>query len=203
MGPCRGRPDGAANWAILTLPYTEDAGLAKTYVSQQGTTALYVSSPQNAQFRATRRPVFLCPSDAYYNSQPYQPASSNSGAGPNWARGNYASNGSIVQPDLSLTIGGVTFTGNPPHAYPFLGPGSAGWAAAGYRGAMGINEASAMKDITDGAAHTCLLGEIRRGLLCGPPRHLGHGRCRLEPAVRALRQRRPRPELHSAAFRYF
>ena len=32
------------NWAILTLPYTEDAGLAKMYVSQQGTTALYVSS---------------------------------------------------------------------------------------------------------------------------------------------------------------
>ncbi len=159
-----------ANWAILTLPYTEDAGLAKMYVSQQGATVLYVSSAQNAQFRATKRPVFLCPSDAYYNSQPYQPAPSNSGAGPNWARGNYASNGSIVQPDISITIAGVAYTGNPPHAYPFLGPGSAGWSAPGYRGVMGINEASAMKDITDGAAHTCLLGEIRAGVCSVDPR---------------------------------
>ena len=101
--------------------------------------------------------MFLCPTDAFYNSKPYNPAASNSGAGPNWARGNYASNGSIIQPDVGQ--GG-----------DFLGPGSKGWSTPGFKGVMGINEASAMKDITDGTAHTCLLGEIRAGVCSVDPR---------------------------------
>jgi prepilin-type N-terminal cleavage/methylation domain-containing protein/prepilin-type processing-associated H-X9-DG protein len=142
-----------ANWAILTLPYTEDSGLAKLYNMN---TYPIISSSQNAILRATKRPVFLCPSDAYYNSQPYMPAASNSGAGPNWARGNYAANGSITQVDLGQVA--------------LLGPHSKGWSTPGFRGVMGVSEACAIKDIIDGTAHTCLLGEIRAGVCSVDPR---------------------------------
>ncbi len=148
-----------ANWAILTLPYTEDSGLAKEYNMLKP-----VADTSNAVLRATKRPVFRCPSDAFYNSQPYQPSSSNSGAGPNWAHGNYAGNGSIIQPSEGLTIGGASVT------LPFLGPGSVGWKTPGFKGVMGISEASGSKDIIDGMAHTCLLGEVRAGVAPMDPR---------------------------------
>ena len=144
-----------ANWAILTLPYTEDSPLAKTY---NPSTKPYLSDPANATLRATKRPLFLCPSDAFYNSKLYQPSASNSGAGPNWARGNYGSNGAIIQPDIGQD--GVSF----------IGPRSKGWYTLGFRGVMGINEACAAKDITDGLAHTCLLGELRAGVASMDPR---------------------------------
>ena len=54
-----------ANWAILTLPYTEDSGLAKMY----NMTKPIVSTCERTPCCATKRPVFLCPSDAFYNSQ--------------------------------------------------------------------------------------------------------------------------------------
>ena len=111
---------------------------------------------QNGNLRAAKRPVFLCPSDAYYNSQPYYPAASNSGAGPNWARGNYAANGSITQVDLGQVA--------------LLGPHSKGWSTPGFRGVMGVSEACTIKDIIDGTAHTCLLGEIRAGVCSVDPR---------------------------------
>ena len=147
-----------ANWAILTMPYTEDAGLAKMY--DRGLHPLLTDTSgnsRNAVLRATRRPVFLCPSDAYYNSKLYEPASSAGNPGPDWARGNYASNGAIIQPDVGQG-------GN------FLGPRSVGWSTPGFKGVMGISEASAIKDITDGTAHTCLLGEIRAGVCSVDPR---------------------------------
>jgi prepilin-type processing-associated H-X9-DG protein len=144
-----------ANWAILTLPYTEDAWLAKTYDPIKYP---IISASQNAALRATKRPLFLCPSDALYNSKLYQPSSSNAGAGPNWARGNYGSNGAIIQPDIGQD--GVTF----------LGPASKGWYTPGFRGVMGVNEACTPKDIADGLAHTCLLGELRAGVATFDPR---------------------------------
>ena len=145
-----------ANWAILTLAFTEDAPLAKLYDNNTGANKI-ISSPANAILRATNRPVFLCPSDAGNNSKLYQPSGSNSGAGANWARGNYASNGSIIQVDIGQNSN-------------FLGPGSTGWSTPGFKGVMGVSEASAMKDITDGAAHTCLLGEVRAGVASMDPR---------------------------------
>jgi prepilin-type N-terminal cleavage/methylation domain-containing protein/prepilin-type processing-associated H-X9-DG protein len=143
-----------ANWAILTMPYTEDSSLYKSYDPSKYP---IISAAQNAVLRATKRPTFLCPSDANYNSKLYEPASSNSGAGPDWARGNYGSNGAIIQVDVGQ--GG-----------DFLGPGSKGWYTPGFRGVMSVNESCATKDITDGLAHTCMLGELRAGVATMDPR---------------------------------
>jgi prepilin-type N-terminal cleavage/methylation domain-containing protein/prepilin-type processing-associated H-X9-DG protein len=133
-----------ANWVISVLPYTENAALFKFYNRLKP-----VSDPTNAALRATRIPTMFCPSDAFYNSKPYMPIN-RFFEGTNWARGNYASNGSIEQ-----------FNGD---NVSFVGPGSQGWSLPWLRGVMGCNESSAMRQITDGAAHTCLLGEIRAGV---------------------------------------
>jgi prepilin-type N-terminal cleavage/methylation domain-containing protein/prepilin-type processing-associated H-X9-DG protein len=136
-----------ANWVIQILPYTENPQLAKIFYPLKP-----LSDPANAVLRATRIPTMLCPSDALNNSKPYMPVV-RSFEGANWARGNYAANGSLEQFELwgSSNIN-------------FVGPGSTGWAIPWLRGVMGVNESSAMRQITDGASHTCLLGEIRTGV---------------------------------------
>jgi prepilin-type processing-associated H-X9-DG protein len=100
----------------------------------------------------------LCPSDALNNSKPYMPAG-RAGEGPNWARGNYGANGSVEF--LYFANMGTNASGQP---ITFVGPGSTGWAQTWLRGVMGVNESSAMRQITDGASHTCLLGELRAGI---------------------------------------
>jgi prepilin-type N-terminal cleavage/methylation domain-containing protein len=136
-----------ANWVIRILPYTENPELAKIYNPLKS-----IFDASNASLRATRIPTMLCPSDATNNSKPYMPVA-RSYEGANWARGNYAANGSIEQ--FELWGDGASF---------LVGPGSPGWSIPWLRGVMGVNESSAMKDIPDGAAHTCLLGEIRAGI---------------------------------------
>jgi len=138
-----------ANWVVLVLPYTENSALLQMYDNKQ-----HLSQALNAPFRASRINTMLCPSDATNNSVPYMPGGSNSGAGTNWARGNYAGNGALPQ----------IFNA------PFIGPGSSGWAVPWARGVMGINESCANKDITDGTAHTILIGEIRAGVVAVDPR---------------------------------
>ena len=123
-----------------------------------------VSAPSNLALRSSPIPTMLCPSDAFFNSKPYNPVNrSNEGA--NWARGNYSSNGSIEQfhygtADKDSAV--MPSTGVNPS---FVGPGSTGWSVPWLRGVMGINESSASKDITDGLSHTCLLAEVRAGLV--------------------------------------
>jgi hypothetical protein len=129
------------------LPFTENPSLAKLFNNLKP-----VSDPSNASLRATSMPMMLCPSDAIYNSKPYMPVN-RSYEGANWARGNYAANGSIEQ----FWLWGNT-------AINFNGPRSTGWAIPWLRGVMGINEATAMRQIPDGAANTCLIGEIRAGV---------------------------------------
>ena len=136
-----------ANWVIQILPFTENPELAKIFNPLKP-----VSDPSNAALRATRIPTMLCPSDANYNSKPYMPIQ-RSYEGTNWARGNYAGNGSLEQFEL---WGNSTIN--------FNGPRSTGWSIPWLRGVMGINESSPMRLITDGASHTCLLGEIRAGI---------------------------------------
>lgn len=134
-----------ANWVISILPYTENPGLYKSYNPLKP-----VSDPANAALRAARIPTMLCPSDSFYNSKPYNPVN-RSFEGENWARGNYAANATLERFEKA----NVTF----------VGPGSPGWSIAWLRGVMGCNESSAMRQITDGAAHTCLLGEVRAGVV--------------------------------------
>jgi prepilin-type N-terminal cleavage/methylation domain-containing protein len=136
-----------ANWVIQILPFTENPGLAKMFYNLKP-----VSDPANAALRATRIPTMLCPSDVNYNSKPYMPVNRNY-EGANWARGNYAANGSIEQ---------FWLWGN--SNINFNGPRSTGWAIPWLRGVMGVNESSAMRQISDGAATTCLIGEIRAGV---------------------------------------
>lgn len=135
-----------ANWAVLILPYTENAALYKEVNIMKP-----ISDPSNAVVRATRIPTMLCPSDANYNSKPYMPVG-RAGLGPNWARGNYGANGSPYYLYFS------SFDTN------FLGPNSPGWSIPWLRGAMGISEASTISKITDGTSHTCLLAELRAGV---------------------------------------
>ena len=139
------------NWAVAILPYTENAGLYKMV-----NPLLPMSNAANAVVRGTRIPTMLCPSDANYNSKPYNPVD-RSPEGQNWARGNYAANGS-VEFLYYAAEGGDTCPN-------FVGPNSQGWSVPWLRGAMGINEASALRQITDGAAQTCLLAEVRAGVV--------------------------------------
>ncbi len=130
------------NWVIRILPFMEENALYKSF-----NIALPISDHSNAIARATPVHTMLCPSDAYYNSKPYNPVQ-RSGEGENWARGNYASNGSI----------------NFLNSANFVGPNSVYWALPYLRGAMGVNEACSSRSIPDGTAHTCLIGEVRAGV---------------------------------------
>jgi prepilin-type N-terminal cleavage/methylation domain-containing protein len=158
-----------ANWAILTLPYTENNALYKMFNLTKP-----ISDPSNALARATKYPTMLCPSDALYNSKPYMPVA-RAAEGENWARGNYAANGSVEF---------VEFSGM---GTSFVGPSSPGYAIPWIRGVMGINEGCTLQQIVDGQAHTCLLGEVRAGVCpvdrrgtwamaaCGASTLWGHG----------------------------
>jgi len=139
------------NWVISILPYTEDKGLVKMFNSKAP-----LSDSSNAALRKTSLPTFLCPSDAASNSKNYLPANDYLPAQQNWARGNYAGNGSIARYGQSVS---------------FFGPHSDGWTKHPWlRGVMGINESSTPQMITDGLSHTCLLGEIRAGVVPLDPR---------------------------------
>jgi prepilin-type N-terminal cleavage/methylation domain-containing protein/prepilin-type processing-associated H-X9-DG protein len=132
------------NWVIQILPRLELNELYDKFTLTQP-----ISASVNALARSTPVPTMLCPSDAIYNTKPYNPVG-RSAEGENWARGNYAANGSIEQ-----------FNGD---SVAFIGPRSEGWSIPWLRGVMGVNESSTMQEITDGAAHTCLLAEIRAGV---------------------------------------
>jgi prepilin-type N-terminal cleavage/methylation domain-containing protein len=132
------------NWIIRILPYLESNELSKAFNLNKP-----ISDASNARARATSLSTLLCPSDAVYNSKPYNPVNFSS-LGENWARGNYAGNSTLEQ-----------FNGD---AISFIGPGSPGWRQPWLRGAMGVNEASALRDLVDGASHVCLLAEIRTGV---------------------------------------
>src|SRR5262249_31008979 len=95
-----------ANWVIQILPYTENPELAKSYNRLRP-----ISDASNLTLRATHIPTMLCPSDWTNNSKPYMPVG-RSFEGANWARGNYAGNGSIEQFEL-WGSGGESFLVGP------------------------------------------------------------------------------------------
>jgi prepilin-type N-terminal cleavage/methylation domain-containing protein/prepilin-type processing-associated H-X9-DG protein len=141
------------NWVVQILPFTENSGLYKMV-----NLTMPMSDTSNAAVRATIVPTMLCPSDSFYNSKPYMPVQ-RAAEGENWARGNYAANGSVEY--LYFSGMGNAFNGAP---LSFVGPNSSGWSTPWLRGVMGVNEASALRQITDGAANTCMIGEVRAGV---------------------------------------
>ena len=149
------------NWVVLVLPYIEQDNLQKT---QTVSINLWVNNTNTnhawRNMRSTSIPTLLCPSDPF-TTVPY------SGAGGNWARGNYAANmgptGNGVHNGGSnnTTIGGVVLAGRGPFWHTTQRP----------------HLCAGIQKIQDGSSNTIMLGEVRAGIVATDPRGvwaLGH-----------------------------
>ncbi len=137
------------NWVMLILPCIEQSALLAAF-----NLAVPISNSANRDQRGTSLALLLCPSDAGKGVK-YAGAA---GEGDNWARGNYAANGS------GGTLG---------NAYPNVGvwsQTSPGWADRRLRGVMGPNLAVGIEEIRDGTTNTILIAEVRIGLNDKDPR---------------------------------
>ena len=139
---------GKDNWVIMILPHTEYNGLYKQINHLKP-----MSDLSNANARATLLPTMLCPSDQY-NRKPFNGRSGQNtvSMGDNWARGNYAANGSLGVLENN--------TGD----YSSGGLGTPGWQDQRVRGIMGSGCSLTPAKVVDGLSHTILLAEIRAGV---------------------------------------
>lgn len=139
------------NWAILTLPYSEEAAL---YNSVAASVAQYMSSGDSGwrTVRDKRIATFRCPSETASDA-PF------SGDGGGWARGNYAAN---CGPDF-VEVGKSVAATTP--LSPRSGPPQAGGYSTDEVAApvFGINSKFRIVEIADGTTKTILLDEIRIG----------------------------------------
>jgi prepilin-type N-terminal cleavage/methylation domain-containing protein/prepilin-type processing-associated H-X9-DG protein len=139
-------PNLAENWVILILSQVEQQNLQKSFDLTQP-----IPSTANATARATQISIMLCPSDPF-NQKACDVSAQNMGG--NWARGNYAANGSLGY----LGGGPVNGAGNGTK------PNSGGWTDHWLQGVMGANASLRIDDLHDGASNTILIGEIRAGV---------------------------------------
>ncbi len=155
------------NWVIRILPYMEFNSLYKEFDLSSNVDISSSSNAKNIAARARTVGTMLCPSDTY-NNKPYVPGSSRSGAYGTtpWARGNYAANSAIAYLNVSAGQGpdGID-------THFELGDGAPGWQKAWARGVMGCNVGAAPRQIPDGLSKTCLIGELRAGIV--PQDHRG------------------------------
>lgn len=142
-------PGFGPNWAILLLPYYEQANLygahetgIKNYLPSNGADQTW------RNIRNTRLNVFKCPSDFGHDTM----FALNGG---NWARGNYAANAGPGW--LNFTQRGESHTG---------GATGAPSAANNAGGPFGANYGARLAEVInqDGSSNTILLNEIRVGL---------------------------------------
>jgi prepilin-type N-terminal cleavage/methylation domain-containing protein/prepilin-type processing-associated H-X9-DG protein len=163
------------NWVILVLPFFEHNEIYNMIDH-----SLPICNAANAQARAIVIPEMLCPSDAAYNTKPFNSSTSQQvtdpngvpseawpGLGDNWARGNYGANGGL----------GFMIDGHSDQGWWGLtadnlagGPHSTGWYDPKIRGIMGCNCSLRAAQVTDGLSRTVLLGELRAGLTAYDPR---------------------------------
>ena len=142
------------NWVCLILPFLEQQGLFDS-IDQTA----HLSSPTNAHVRSQPLAVMRCPCDSN-STEPFNgSAAGKPEVGDGWARGNYAANGAL----------GCMQGKNRCHYWGPLpdccgGGGTPGWADDKLRGLMGANISVTMAQISDGASHTIMLGEIRAGV---------------------------------------
>lgn len=142
------------NWAILILPYLEEQSLQDSFTLETAAgLPVEISDPLNAQARATKIAVMLCPSDPN-GDIPFE--TSWSGDGP-WARGNYGIN--MIQ---SNNLYSMSSWNNKD------GPGKKGLGPR--RGIAFINDSLRMGQVTDGTSKTIMLAELRAGLHPVDPR---------------------------------
>lgn len=145
------------NWAVLILPFMEAGNL---YDSVAGSVRDYMTNGDQTwrNIRSNRLEFYLCPSDTG-SEVPY------SGAGGNWARGNYganagpdmfwaSSNNGSVNPTspLSTRVGPVTDAHYASHLQNLTGAP-----------VMGVNSTHSMANITDGTSNTVMIDELRIG----------------------------------------
>ncbi len=143
------------NWVILILPFMEQQPLYDQFNRN-----LPISDVANAVPRSQKLSTMLCPSDPYnqvpFNGTAYSRTAS---FGDNWARGNYAANGSLCHRLYSTS---ETWYG------AFADSG--GWQLLDRRGAMGVNASVGIAGILDGTSNTILVGEIRAGFVTADER---------------------------------
>jgi len=125
------------NWIVLVLPFIEQQ---TTYGAFDMTK--FLSHQNNMQARSTNIPGLFCPTDSSQQRVKYQPVTATEGA--NWARNNYACNGTLQYNDSSLTTEAL----NDPNR----------------QGVMSRNFSLRLGDIGDGTSNTMMLAEIRVGL---------------------------------------
>ena len=156
------------NWAVLILPYIEEATL---YQAVQTSVRGYMSTGDSdwRQLRGTRIDVFTCPSEQFGST-------AFSGASGNWARGNYGANASTglfyatPNGDEGLEQRSGVFAEY--SGTLRLGSSAAGLTSYGLgfydylvspRGVMSANTAIRHAQISDGLTKTVLIDELRVG----------------------------------------
>ncbi|MFO0897511.1 MAG: DUF1559 domain-containing protein [Pirellulales bacterium] len=132
------------NWIILVLPFVEQQATYNAFDLTK-----YISHANNRLARGTNIPAFFCPTDASQQRNKFQPIPGKQAEGDNWARNNYACNGTLTDARQvnSPTGSGTTYANDP-----------------NYGGVMTIGGSLRLGDITDGTSNTLLLGEVRVGL---------------------------------------
>jgi len=147
------------NWAVLILPYIEQGPLYAQIASNIPT---YMTNNDSTwrNVRGARIKMYLCPSDSGGDTP-------SSRAGGGWARGNYGAN---VGPGMFWNGGSVGVAQNnggwrdnnpnfnPVEYYPSW---ATGWSGGG---AVAVNGAHALVNITDGTSSTILIDEMRIGV---------------------------------------
>ena len=170
--------DFGPNWAVLILPYIDQAPL---YASVANSVNTYMTTgdpywqtgapPSWRSIANTRIPTYLCPSDAPQNS-PYTQL-----PGIPWARGNYGVNAGPGMLWIGGQYGGPGFdtdgsigtdaSGNYITVTPLFPPGASLYEKTpNIPGGtvMGVNsKISIADDVVDGANHTIMVDELRIG----------------------------------------
>lgn len=139
-----------ANWVIACLPFLEEQPLFDQFDSTAP-----VSDAANRQARGTAVAAMLCPSeDSSLHLVPF--AGNDPVEGDNWARGNYAANGSLGSMTSNTSMDPINRSAG--------GPRTPRWRSDYTRGLMGVNTELPLARVTDGTSKTLMITEIRVGL---------------------------------------
>jgi prepilin-type N-terminal cleavage/methylation domain-containing protein/prepilin-type processing-associated H-X9-DG protein len=163
------------NWAIIILPFIEQENLYKisnaanypgfSPVPSDKKGNIVVSLPFDLTWMnivGTPVPTYVCPSDSFYNLQPYSDPATGPIGGPaaGWARGNYGVTAGYEDYDHQNC--GATYTtsqaGIPKQNGMMSSP------------VMACNYGAKLVYITDGTSNTIMVGELRAGLVAVDPR---------------------------------